>query len=42
VVARSNVDLVERLVELVRIVGLEVATPAEARSILGARRARRG
>ncbi len=33
--ARTNVELVERLVELVRAVGLEVATASEARSILG-------
>ncbi len=34
-IARSNVELVSRLVQLVRLVGLEVATPAEARTILG-------
>ncbi len=38
VVARSNVELVARLVELVRLVGLEPATPDEARAILGVRR----
>jgi len=33
--ARTNVELVERLVGLVRAAGLEVATASEARSILG-------
>ncbi|MBK7791789.1 MAG: 3-keto-5-aminohexanoate cleavage protein [Betaproteobacteria bacterium] len=37
-VAPSNVDLVKRLVALVRLLGLEVATPAEARTLLGVRR----
>jgi len=37
-VAPNNVDLVKRLVALVRLVGLEVATPAEARTLLGVRR----
>lgn len=37
-VARSNVELVDRLVELVHLLGLEPATPAEARAILGVRR----
>lgn len=33
--ARSNVELVERLVLLVEAMGREVATPAEARQMLG-------
>jgi len=37
-VAPSNVALVERLVALVRLIGLEVATPAEARALLGVRK----
>lgn len=36
--ARTNRDLVERLVELVHQVGLEVATPSEARAMLGLQR----
>jgi uncharacterized protein (DUF849 family) len=35
VLAPSNAALVERAVQLVRLLGREVATPAEARSILG-------
>ena len=38
--ARSNVKLVTRLVDLVRLLGLRIATPAEARAILGVRRGR--
>lgn len=33
--ARTNAELVERLVSLIRIVGLQVASPSEARAILG-------
>jgi 3-keto-5-aminohexanoate cleavage enzyme len=33
--ARRNVELVRKLVQLVRLLGHEVATPAEARGILG-------
>ncbi len=35
---KRNVTLVEKLAELVRLLGREVATPAEAREILGIRR----
>lgn len=38
--ARSNAQLVERIVRLARELGREVATPAEARAILGLPRAR--
>ena len=34
-IARTNVELVEKVVALVRGIGYEVSTPAEARSILG-------
>jgi 3-keto-5-aminohexanoate cleavage enzyme len=37
VAARSNIELVKRLAELVRLLGLEIATPAEARVLLGVR-----
>ena len=37
-IARSNVELVKRLAELVRLLGLRIATPAEARVILGVRK----
>lgn len=33
--ARTNADLVERLVSIVRLSGREIATPTEARAILG-------
>jgi 3-keto-5-aminohexanoate cleavage enzyme len=33
--ARRNVELVKNLAELVRLLGHEVATPSEARKILG-------
>jgi 3-keto-5-aminohexanoate cleavage enzyme len=33
--ARRNVELVQRLAQLVRLLGHEVATPDEARRILG-------
>jgi 3-keto-5-aminohexanoate cleavage enzyme len=35
VLAKSNAQLVERLVRCVRELGLEVASPAEARQMLG-------
>ncbi len=34
-VAKSNIELVERLVELIKNMGFEIATPQEAREILG-------
>lgn len=37
-VARSNVELVARLAELVTLLGLRIATPAEARTLLGIKR----
>jgi 3-keto-5-aminohexanoate cleavage enzyme len=37
-VASTNVELVKRLVALVRLVGLDVATPGEAKTLLGVRR----
>lgn len=37
-VARNNVELVEHLVSLIRIIGFEIATPDDARSILGFRK----
>ena len=36
--ARTNVELVQKVVSLVRGIGYEVATPAEARKILGVTR----
>jgi uncharacterized protein (DUF849 family) len=35
VLAPSNAALVERAVEIIRAIGAEVATPEEARDILG-------
>jgi uncharacterized protein (DUF849 family) len=35
---RHNVELVQKLAEFVRLIGHAVATPAEARAILGIRR----
>jgi 3-keto-5-aminohexanoate cleavage enzyme len=35
---KRNVELVQKLAQLVRLMGCEVATPAEARAILGIRR----
>jgi 3-keto-5-aminohexanoate cleavage enzyme len=35
VLAKSNGELVEKAVKLAKIMGREIATPAEAREILG-------
>jgi 3-keto-5-aminohexanoate cleavage enzyme len=37
-VVKHNVELVQKLAQLVRLLGHAVATPAEARAILGIRR----